>query len=107
MPIVRKQRVMNVGVQLIFFFSFSPGSQLKGMVLLIVRVGLLSLVKFSGNTLMDIPRCVSMTMLNPVKLTMKICHHGLLHIGLSRECKEDGEPPWEVCAQVLVCLSSL
>lgn len=103
-PKLRKQRKMEAGVQLIFSFSFLPGSQ--GTVLSIVRVGLLSLVKFSGNSIMDTPRYVSMTVTNLVKLAMKIHHHVLLCVELSRGCNEDGEPPTELCALVLVCLSS-
>lgn len=93
-PKLRKRRKMEAGVQLIFSFSFLPGSQ--GTVLPIVRMGLLSLVKFSGNSIIDASRCVSMTVANLVKLAMKSHHHILLSVELSRECNEDGEPPREL-----------
>lgn len=103
-PKLRKQRKMEAGVQLIFSFSFLPGSQ--GTVLPIVRVGLLALVKFSGNCIMDTSRYISMTVANLVKLAMKNHHLVHLSVELSRECKEDGEPPRELWALVLVGLSS-
>lgn len=99
-PKLRKQRKMEAGVQLIFSFSFLPGSQ--GTVLPIVRVGLLSFLK----TVSWIHPDVSMTVVNLVKLAMKNHHLVHLSVKLSRECNEDGEPPRELWALVLVYLSS-
>lgn len=72
---VRKQREVNAGAQLAFFFH-SVLTPYHGMEPSTFSVGIFISTQ-SKNSLINIPRGVSMGILNPIRLTTKISHHKL------------------------------
>lgn len=71
----KEAREVNAGAQLAFFFHSVPNPY-HGMEPSMSRVGLFISTQ-SRNYLIDIPRGVSMGILNLIRLTTKISHHKL------------------------------